>query len=176
MEFEHEFARRDGFFFDVNSFRLDLYRLITCFYASVTFAEQGEDLDKDPVRDLQGEFEEFEIVRLLVNIAVTARIMDEREDRHSKKFDLECGQLINDLTEPNRVVTLDLREACNKIIHATKFNWDVEQLKDEGSLPYPTTRFLVPQMHLYGARGSQQWKATLDIKEFVKHNSVLWQG
>ena len=175
MEFEHEVPRREGFFFDVNSFRLDLYRLITCFYASVTFAKYGEGLDEDPVRDLQGEFEEFEVVRLLVNIAVTARIMDEREDRFSNQLGFKCGDLIDDLTEPKRVVPLDLREACNKIIHAEKFNWDVDQLKDEGSLPYPTTRFLTPLMHLYGARGKQRWKATLNVAEFVKCNAILWK-
>lgn len=176
MEVEHEFPRREGFFFNVNSFRLDLHRLITCFYASVTFAEHGEDLDDDPVRDLQGEFEEFEVVRLLVNIAVAARIMDEREDRFSKKLDLRCGQLINDLTEPGNIIPLDLREACNKIIHAKKFNWDVDQLKDEGNLPYPTTRFLTPRMHLYGSKGAQQWKATLEVADFVKYNAILWKG
>jgi hypothetical protein len=141
----------------------------------VTFAEHGEDLDDDPVRDLQAGFEEFEIVRLLVNIAVTARIMDERENRSSNKFNLHCGQLIEDLTKPANVVPLDLREACNKIIHATKFNWDVDQLKEE-NLPYPTTRFLTPRMHLYGERGNHQWKATLEIAEFVRHNAILWEG
>ncbi len=175
MEIGHPFPRREGYIFDINLFRLDLYRLITCFYASVAFAEYGEDLDDDPVRDLQSDFEEGEIVRLLVNVAVTARIMDERDDRLSAQFNVTCGQLINDLDEPDNIVELDLREACNKIIHARKFNWDVDQLKEE-NLPYPTTRFLTPRMHLYGERGNQRWKATLDIAEFVKHNVVLWRG
>jgi len=142
----------------------------------VTFAEYGEDIDDDPVRDLQGEFEEPEIVRLLVNIAVAARIMDERENRFSAQLNLTCGQLINDCEDSDNIVQLDLRKAYNKIIHAKKFNWDVDQLKDEGNLPYPTTRFLIPRMHLYGERGNQQWKATLDIADFVKHNVVLWRG
>lgn len=176
MEVEHDFPRREGFFFDVNSFRLDLYRLISCFYASVTFAEFGEDIDDDPVRDLQGDFEEFEVTRLLVNIAVTARIMDDRDDRFSKRFELECGQLVNDLAEPDNVQPLNLRAACNKIIHARKFNWDVDQLKDEGSLLYPTTRFITPCMYLYGTNEKKEWKVTLDITKFIRHNAALWKG
>ncbi len=160
----------------MNSFRLDLYRLVSCFYSSVTFAEYGEDRDYDSVRNLQDEFEEYEVTRLLVNIAVTARVMDERDDRLSQKFNLKCGQLIDDLTKPDNMVPLSIREACNKIIHARKFNWDVDQLKDEGNLPYPTTKFIKPYMYLYGTRDKSCWKVTLDITEFVRHNAALWQG
>jgi hypothetical protein len=176
MEVEHDFPRREGFFFDLNSFRLDLYRLITCFYSSVTFAERGEDLDYDPVRDLQGEFEEFEITRLLVNIAAITRVMDERGNCLSERFGLECGVLIEDLTEPEEIILLNLREACNKIIHAEKLNWDVEQLKNEGNLPYPTSHFITPCIYLYGSKRKKKWKATLDIAKFVKHNATLWNG
>jgi len=176
MEVEHEPWRREGFFFDVASFRSDLYRLISSFYASITFAECGEDVDDDPVRELQGDFEEFEITRLMVSIAVAARIMDERDGYLSSKFGLECGQITPDLSQPDVVEPLSLREACNKIIHARKFNWDVEHLKDEGNLPHPITRFVAPTMFLYGRRDKTEWKATLNITEFVRNNAVLWKG
>lgn len=176
MEINHPDYRRGGFFFDEAIFKLDLYRLITCFYASVTFAEYGEDVDADPVRDLQGSFEENEIIRLLVNIAIAVRIMDEREGRFSRKFKLECGSLTVDLSKPGDEIDLSVREACNKIIHAKNFNWDVDQLKDEGSLPYPTTRYLVPIVYLYGSRDGKDWRAALDITKFVRHNAALWSG
>jgi hypothetical protein len=176
MEVDHPDLRREGFFFDEVSFKLNLYRLITCFYASVTFAKNGEDIDDDPVINLQGTFEEAEITSLLVRIAISVRIMDEREKHLSNLFKLECGQLIGNINQPEDVIPLTLREACNKIIHTKKFNWDVEQLKDEENLPYPTTRYLVPKMYLYGTKDNKQWKATLDITKFVRQNAALWQG
>jgi len=45
MELNHPEYRRDGFFFDEVSFKLDLYRLITYFYASATLAEVGAHVD-----------------------------------------------------------------------------------------------------------------------------------
>lgn len=176
MEIDHPDYRREGFFFDEAMFKLDLYRLITCFYSSVTFAEFGEGVDSDSVRDLQGAFEENEIIRLLVSVATAVRIMDEREESFSRKFKFECGSLIIDLAIPNAVIDLTIREACNKIIHARKFNWDVEQLKDEGNLPYPTTRYLVPTVYLYGDKDGKAWKAVLDVTKFVRHNAALWSG
>ena len=176
MEFVYEDDRRDGYFFDAGSFRLDLYRLITCFYSSVAFARYGEDIDHDPIRNLQGEYEGNEIVRLLVNISVQARIMDDRDALLSSRFLLHCGLLVPNLDNPQKDIPLTLREACNKVIHAKKFNWDVEQLKDEGNLPYPTTQYLTPRIYLYGLHGKSKWKATLDISKFVKYNASLWSG
>lgn len=175
METEHEFFRRPGFFFDPNAFRIDLYRLLTCFYSSITFARFGAHIDSDVVRDLQGEFEETEITRLLVSIAVSSRIMDDRDKRRTEKFTLECGRLIPDLSKPETTEPLTLREACNKIIHASKFNWDAECLdKEDARLPYPTTRYVSPRMYLYGKKGTQEWKAELDVTEFVRSNAQLW--
>ena len=177
MEVDHESFRREGFFFDRNLFRLDLYRLITCFYSSITFAENIEDHDFDSIKVLQSDFEESEITRLLVNIAVTARIMDDRENNVTSGLSCECGELISDLSKPSNTTSLSLREAYNKIIHAKKFNWDVDNLdKEDETLPYPTTRYLTPRMYLYGSKGEREWKATLDIEKFVKLNDSLWNG
>lgn len=171
VEIKHEVPLR--FFFDQRSFRLDLYRLITCFYSSITFAEYGEDYDYDRVRELQQEYEESEIVRLLVNIAVMARIVDDRNEPFPEQFRIQCGKLIVDLSEPTKLEPLSLREACNKIIHAKEFNWDIEQLKNEDDLPYPTTRYLAPRIYLYGAHGTNNWKAILEVSKFVRLSASL---
>ena len=70
-----------------------------------------------------------------------------------------CGQLEKDVGTTD-VEILDLREACNKIIHAKKVRGDFEE---NGGQTY-----LNPLIYLYGEQKGKSWRATLDIVAFSK--------
>lgn len=176
MEIEHEELRRDGFFFQVETFRLDLYRLLSFFYASAGFARLRGRMESSSVADLADEFEESEITLLLVTIAARVRVVQDRDKGMFRRIKAHCGQLVPDCGCPRKTEPLTLREACNKIIHAKRFNFDVRTLKvkDEG---YVGTQIaLRPYVHLYGENNGTPWKATLDIEEFVRRNGNLIRG
>ena len=136
---------------------IDLYRLLTIFGASKTLSQMAELHGGDPISQLMSP-EIDEIKRILVTASVTARIVDERENFIIPKEEF-CGELIPDLSNPVQVVGLNLREACNKIIHANRIRTDLER---ENEKP-----FLLPKLYFYGKRGQQEWKATLNVYEFI---------
>src|SRR4051794_31367595 len=61
------------------------------FFPSFDFAAYRTDDSHDPVGNLQAYFEESEMARLLVSIAITARIVDDRDGHVSSKFNTGCG-------------------------------------------------------------------------------------
>ncbi len=56
---------------------------------------------------------------------------------------------------------LSLREACNKIIHATKIHFDVSE-NEIGVL------YVNPHIYLYGKKFDKDWKAKLDVLDFAR--------
>ena len=176
MEAPHDDIRRDGFFFDEQTFRLDLYRLLCCFYSSADFARLRGRLATIRIADIGGDFEEFEITRLLVNIAATVRIVQDRDKDYFRKVKTRCGYFIPDVARPRKREPLSLREACNKIIHARKFNFDVRPIPVRDGEYVGPQNALRPFMHLYGEQNSVTWKAALDIVAFVSCNARLIKG
>jgi len=138
---------------------LELYRLLSIFLSSRGFAElrQGEGEYWEPISHIQ-ECEEDEITRLLLAIAITARVIDDREHKIVDLLSRECGTIF----EFGKDKPLTLREACNKIIHAQKIRFDISET-DAGQA------FLNPIIYLYGKREKGvEWKATLDVIVFGK--------
>jgi hypothetical protein len=151
----------EGHFPNTSNILLELHRLLALFLASKHFAAlrtnyPGEGFD--PIYKIQ-EVEEDEITRLLLTLAITARVIDDREDRAFTLVGSNCGQLERQ-GENKEVEILDLREACNKIIHAKKIRGDVEE---DGAQTY-----LNPFIYLYGEQNGTGWRATIDIVAFSK--------
>ncbi len=67
-----------------------------------------------------------------------------------------------------------MREACNKIIHATEPRFDVEQpyLSD----PLAEGDYVGPYIYLYGTKGSENWRAVLSIIDFAKWGTATFLG
>jgi hypothetical protein len=120
-------------------------------------ARMRSELPHDPVLYLQ-QYEEDEITRILLATAITARIIDDRDDRLRMNAN-NCGELTSDLQRPNEVVPLTLREACNKIIHAKKIRGDLSQVDHK--------QFANPIMYFYGELNGQEWKAKLNVIEYA---------
>ena len=142
---------------------LELHRLLAIIFASKSFAElrTGNGEKWDPIDHLQ-QYEDDEITRILLAVSITARVID---DRNNKVLDLiagDCGKLIENSGDERTETGLTLREACNKIIHAQKIRFDVEETET-------AQRYLNPEIYLYGERQiGYEWKATLDIIAFAK--------
>jgi len=151
----------EGHFPNTQNTIIELHRLLSTFLASKGFAElctnyPGEGFD--PIYKIQ-EVEGDEITRVLLNLAITARVIDDREDGIFVLFGADCGILQRDLTSPD-VVALSLREACNKIIHASKVRFDVEELGLQ--------RFFNPIIYLYGNLNGRDWRVQLNVIDFCK--------
>lgn len=159
-----------GYNFEVEEVRLELYRLLNQFLAEEKLAaHKNSDEWLLHAVDIVGHFFDVETQRILIQAAVVARIKDDNEEESRLKlgkFETTCGTLTEDLDEPIDV-QLSLREACNKIIHALKFHYDME---DQSG-----TNIINPVVYLYGRKGRKEWKASLNIIDFVKHyiNNVV---
>ena len=150
---------RSSYIIDGNLITLELYRLLSIFYASEKFATINTTNHDDPVSILLG-YQDSEITRILTSSAISARIIDDRDDRYLGEHSTSCGQLIPDLNNPNSHIALTLREACNKIIHAIKIHYDITELATG-------LRYVNPTIYYYGRFKGKEWKATLDVEEYV---------
>lgn len=153
--------RREGHFPNTGNLVLEVHRLLAIFLSSRGFAElatlpPGEGFD--PVYKIQ-EVEEDEITRLLLTLAIHGRVIDDREGKFSDGDDFACGLLQPDLDKDDRKA-LGIREACNKIIHATKIRFDLEEHREQ--------TFLNPSIYLYGSSRAKQWRAELEVVSFGK--------
>jgi hypothetical protein len=153
--------RKEGHFPNTGNAVVELHRLLAIFLSSRHFAElceryPGEGFD--PIYKIQ-EVEEDEITRILLNLAVTARVVDDREERVFEFVGSNCGTLQKDLRNQETDV-LEIREACNKLIHAETVRFDVEELGVQ--------RYLNPIIYLYGSLQGRHWRARLDVIKFCK--------
>jgi hypothetical protein len=159
IEIPKNYPNREGHLPDMQTVFLDLYRLLSIFLASKNFAELRSEHGLDPISELQ-EPEFDEITRILISSAVIARIIDDRDDNFLLENNTECGWLIEDLTNEDIKIDLSLRQACNKIIHATKIGTDLEKENYKS--------YFNPFIYFYGKHGNKKWKACLDIIEYAK--------
>lgn len=165
-EFIPRQQQNEGHFPNTRNAIVDLHRLLAIFLASKHFAElceiyPGEGFD--PIYKIQ-EVEQDEITRILLNLAVTARVIDDREDKVFGLVGSDCGTLHKNI-ENQEINVLDIREACNKIIHAQKVRFDVEELGVQ--------RYLNPIIYLYGTLQNNQWRAQLDVIRFCKEYAAI---
>jgi hypothetical protein len=158
--------RNEGHFPNTGNTIVELHRLLAMFLASRRFAElcqgfPGEQFD--PIYKIQ-EVEEDEFTRILLSLAITARVIDDREGRVFELVGSDCGTLQSDLREDQTVI-LDIREACNKLIHAETVRVDSEELGHH--------RFLNPFIYLYGTFRGLRWRARLDVIKFCKEYATI---
>lgn len=162
-EWENPYYFDSGYCPDIEVIRLDLYRLLNQFLASQSLSEKC-DVDGELFHAMHSldSFFEIESTRILLSSAVIARVLDDK-NKDLKQYNTSCGVLTPDLNNPKEIVDLQLREACNKIIHATKIKYDVEVVRHGY-----TQRYFNPYIYYYGSLGKKHWKAKLSIIDYVK--------
>jgi hypothetical protein len=138
-----------------------LYLLACMFHASEAF----DALGNHPLCQLRQQFQEAEIGRLLLNIAVAVRNgMDQnpfRAEYWLQGVDDNVGTVKNQ-KHGKKQLALTFREACNKLIHCLSINFHYTSKKPRRGMA------LRPLVHLYGTRGDEEWKATIDINKFIE--------
>jgi len=144
-----------------------LYLLGCMVHASAAF----ESLGNHPLLDLRQQFQETEIGRVLLIIAVAVRnAMDQNPSR--AKYWLEGVEdnvgTLNELGSKKKTESvLIFREACNKLIHCLSINFHyVSENPKRGMAMFPL-------VHLYGMKEKKEWKATIDINKFINAASQL---
>ncbi len=151
--------------------RLDLYRLICHFHSSEYLSKLSDGLDFCPWQELRDEFQNSEIIRILLQTAVMVRFIgfghadETRSEREA--LEVEVGSL---LKRGNQTASepLPLREACNKLVHARNIVLDSN---DDGN---PYRHFIKPRVFCYEDFQKQTgWKAELDVLLFVEVCSSL---
>lgn len=110
-------------------------------------------------------FEQLEndsITELLLSTAITLRVLDDREKGSLDCFSRYCGLLQEESKNPPESKCLTIREACNKIVHAT----EIELARDNIS---PDLNSLFPENSLFGtSQSKKKWTATINIYEYVR--------
>jgi len=141
----------------------EIYYLLAIFWGSKGF----DQLDELYRKLLRVEFQETEVNRILITLAVSIRNSLE-QDRSRAEINLEgysqdVGLLKIDIKSKRKSVPLKFREACNKLIHCNTINYSYR-----GRQPLSVGNALIPRVHLYGQKHGAIWKATLDIVRFCE--------
>ena len=177
---------RTGHFIDEIEIRKELYRLVTMVLASGLIAERALHWHIDTSKErfnylthyLQGLAERYftvELSRILIYTAIQGRLYSSM--KYSSSFPIweeACGELeqgprtgvpLGEGPLGGNMIPLTLREAFNKIIHATVMNTDFEAITAcEGEAVA-----IQPVLYLYGTRmNGKPWRATLKLLEFVR--------
>lgn len=144
-------------------FEKDIYSLVCIFHASGALPGIS-----GPVSALRNIWQESEVLRLLLNIAVVVRNkLDVVPNGTLSGYSDEAGALMKNLLEPSNISTLDFREACNKIIHSERVNFEYHDENPRMGCS------LKPFVRVYGSIGNKKWKATVDINKFSTLALVL---
>jgi len=157
---------KSGHRFDPGPYLLDLYRLLSMLLADKQLA--GMEEDSITIRTLRGRYVYSELIRILTSTAIALRILFDQHERVFEEVSTRhCGWLYPDWPKKDPQEDLSIREACNKIIHATKVQHNVVD-PALGFNPDQIGVYLRPYLHLYGTKDSRDWKADLSIIDFAR--------
>ena len=153
--------------------RLDLYRLVCYFHSSEYLASLSDWGDFCPWQGLRDEFQDSEIMRILLQTAVAVRFIGagQADEMRAQKDWLEdsVGKLYKRVGDSD-FQPLPLREACNKIIHAKNIVLD----SNESGNPYE--HFIKPTIFCYDDFEQKTgWKVEIDLLPFVELCDALAQ-
>jgi hypothetical protein len=151
--------------------RLDLYRLVCYFQTSEYLANLSDGGDFCPWQGLRDEFQDSEIVRILLQTAVAVRFIGggHADEMRAQKDWLEdsVGRLYK-MVGDAASQPLPLREACNKIIHAKNIVLESNESRN------PYKHFIKPTIFRFGdLRQQTGWKAEIDVFPFVELCNAL---
>ena len=174
-----------GHQFDGGPFALDVYRLLGIVLSDKQIAALGDEAthQSPSVWQLQDRFRKAEIMRILISSAVALRILlDQERDPRDKRFKIasnkQCGELWENWDRTKRPSKgkskpLTVRDACNKIIHASNIVDDVVWPNRELN-PDQVGMYIRPFVYLDGTHQGQDWRAKLSIIDFAQRAAGLF--
>ncbi len=166
---------REGHLISDNTLVKTGYRLLSYIYALYEWDSLHRDSDQDEIHDLT-QFEDEEISENLVSLAALARACDDECGGLKRYDDHREGGVGSIKIDAEK--TLTAREACNKIIHAEKIQYDL--VVSERNPAYDwwykkqgedvKGRFKAPALILNGklpGKDGKPWEARVEIVPFV---------
>lgn len=152
---------------NISSALLDLHRLVVMFLASESIAALPQ---KATIRRLFADIERDEITRILLALAATVRIVDDRTFKGAPSaldlfLDTSCGELVPDVSKPDRREVLVIREACNKILHSLRI--EPARKSGPGGEEVLDARILLHGTKNHGKR-KLEWAAAIDVVKFCE--------
>jgi len=153
--------------------RLDLYRLICYFHSSHYLATLSDGEDFCPWQALRFEFQDQEVMRILLQTAVAVRFTGcgHADPLRVDRAWLEdpVGRLYKSVRQ-EQSEPLSVRESCNKIIHARYI------VPDNNGRRNPCERVIKPTVFCYeDAEQQTGWKAEIDLLLFAEAADGLFQ-
>lgn len=177
MENPYQKAELKPHYLDREACRIKCFDVFNIMAASVALAgEYATAEPEDPVEpsamfSLHHRLAEPRLSQLLLDIAVFVRTFDDvMSDAAPDAYTVfasgtDGANFIGVLDEGD----LRLRDACNKIIHATDFRPVYEQVDREAPNQEPQRVWhLDGQIELEGMLGKKQWQATLFVENFLE--------
>ena len=153
----------------------ELYRVACYFHASGSISSAEDEVGRIPALQLLAEeVQECEIVTSLLNASIRMRLLDEQLWEKSDKIRQSFASIVGTLWEPQTGTAgsdLSVREACNKIVHASDIGFFVDETKYNEACMLP--RFLKPRIAVYGTRGQIAWRAEVSINGLVEAGYCL---
>jgi hypothetical protein len=112
----------------------------------------------------------------LISAAVALRIwFDQHPPEVFAKLKTNCGTLYPDWRkQKKKKEVLTLRQACNKIIHATEISYDLV-VPDKAHNPDYEGAYIRPRLYLYGELDRRRWRAVLSIVDFAKWGTTAFR-
>ena len=123
-----------------------------------------DDLGTHALAALREQFQEAEIGRVLLTIAVAVRTsMDQNPRRAAERLDRVGDDIgtLEYLNESRTTARLQIRDACNKLMHCKVLNFDyVDEWAGRGAA-------LNPIVYAYGSLREVEWKASIDLNKLI---------
>jgi len=129
------------------------YNLLTIFASSKEIA-LFENAKYSQLIDIKNRFETSKASKNLITLAIITRNILDSKTYSISSSELTCGIL----NENGKTTNLEIREACNKIVHAQHIDF-VEISEREYS-------YLSSKIQLSGERHTKKWTAEFDVYEF----------
>ena len=188
---------------DRESIKLNAYRLICHFYSNKEIARQSEPgIPSNGIARLEQRYFYREVSHLLLNIAMSLRVLDDlmkgmEASSELKKAHYKAMDNVNQRYLCMMFDDMNLRQVCNKIIHADimephlmeskdgthlndSFNWLAWAESNEGNydkeIPKPDPiewRHLTNNVRLVGKYNNKEWCHVLVVPVYVEAVSEL---
>lgn len=144
-----------------------LYDLAAVVYGSEGLAKQSTGEDKDEFEKLRVRHEVAQATKLLIEAAFVMRnLLDEgkwpRDVIHEMRIEKRPERNVGLLRwATGKEATLTFRDACNKIIHAQRVSFGMQELP--GKL-----RHLDGTAELHGSLQDRDWVAKVNLADFIR--------
>ncbi len=156
---------------NITIYRLDIYRLLSLLWADEKITKN------DILQSLSNDHCESEVNRLLILTAVVTRqILDNANDKYKAIEGKKCGKFWHNYPDEGDK-HLDIRKACNMIIHATDIviktgGYYYREGGNESGSAQQDKGYFQDKIGITGQnkrRGRGNEYAELDLAEFTQH-------